>query len=173
MKAGFTAILVMTLLAAAKADYFAGVISNQTLSQQTTNAINALKTTLIADFDCSDSIIRQPFIGIMPTENRGVLLRKRILTTSTLQASGLISNMAVPKCQLISDTRKKTELYNACVTVAGYLAKIKTLISQYNNVIIGSGNTINGTKNFVVGSKDNLSGNNNWVFTSNINLKTV
>lgn len=40
-------------------------------------------------------------------------------------------------------------------------------------MIIGSDNSVNGTKNFVVGSKDSLNGNNNWVFTSDLNLKTV
>jgi len=39
-------------------------------------------------------------------------------------------------------------------------------LAQYNNVIAGSGNSVNGNKNLVIGSYDNIDGSNNWVFVS-------
>jgi len=46
------------------------------------------------------------------------------------------------------------------------LQTIKSYLVEYNNVIIGSNNTVSGNDNFVVGSNDSLAGNNNWVFAS-------
>jgi hypothetical protein len=46
------------------------------------------------------------------------------------------------------------------------LQKVKSYLTQYNNIIIGNNNTINGTNNLVIGSKNSLNGSNDWVFTS-------
>jgi hypothetical protein len=37
-------------------------------------------------------------------------------------------------------------------------------MSQYNNVIIGQNNSVNGSKNIIVGSYNTFSGSNNFVF---------
>ena len=39
-------------------------------------------------------------------------------------------------------------------------------LRQYNNVIAGSGNSVNGRKNVVIGKYNNINGENNWVFIS-------
>lgn len=47
-----------------------------------------------------------------------------------------------------------------------YLQELSNCLAQYNNVIVGTGNTVNGSKNFVIGNYDNIEGSNNWVFVS-------
>jgi hypothetical protein len=47
-----------------------------------------------------------------------------------------------------------------------YLQELSNCLAQYNNVIVGTGNTVNGSKNFVIGNYDNIEGSSNWVFVS-------
>lgn len=56
--------------------------------------------------------------------------------------------------------------YQKVVRVIDLLQKVRSQLIQYNNIIIGSENTVLGSNNMVIGSKDSFQGNNNWVFTS-------
>lgn len=110
MKAALALILLLTLFTSTKADYFAGVISDKALSDSTTNAINALKAALIADFDCSDnSRTRQifPFGGIFNLGGGRGFFGGRRLFGSFFQSmfkrnndrSVYTFNSPIPKCE--------------------------------------------------------------------------
>jgi hypothetical protein len=43
---------------------------------------------------------------------------------------------------------------------------VKSYIIQYNNVILGNDNEVDGTSNVVIGSRNSLTGSNDWVFAS-------
>jgi len=45
-----------------------------------------------------------------------------------------------------------------------YLQELESQVSQYNNVILGQGNSIDGSKNVIVGNYNTLKGSNNYVF---------
>lgn len=57
-------------------------------------------------------------------------------------------------------------MYKKALKVSELLAKIKTYVLQYNNVIVGNSNTVIGNANVVIGSRNSLTGNNDWVFAS-------
>lgn len=63
----------------------------------------------------------------------------------------------------------RLELQKRLKAVSEYLGKIKEHLVQYNNVIIGENNKIDGNNNVVIGSRNSLTGNNYWVFDSDIN----
>jgi hypothetical protein len=142
-----------------------------------------LKAALIANFDCSDNSRKtSPLLNFGGILNLGSVFSPftpRRLFGSIFQSlfkknnDRTIFTFNSPISKIFSSIGIKNELYQKCLAVQGYLARIKKLVEQYNNVIIGEDNVVNGTKNFVVGSKDNLNGNNNWVFTSDLKLKTV
>jgi hypothetical protein len=43
---------------------------------------------------------------------------------------------------------------------------VKSYILQYNNIIVGNSNAVNGSSNVVIGSRNSLTGSNDWVFAS-------
>jgi len=43
---------------------------------------------------------------------------------------------------------------------------LSAALAQYNNVIVGTGNSANGNKNIVIGNYNNVEGSNNWIFVS-------
>lgn len=47
-----------------------------------------------------------------------------------------------------------------------YLGQIRKILYQYNNIVIGSGNSVEGNNNMVIGSQNSLVGDNSWVFAS-------
>lgn len=47
------------------------------------------------------------------------------------------------------------------------LSVMRDELSQYNNVIVGSGNTVNGSQNIIVGNYNSINGINNFVFINN------
>lgn len=57
--------------------------------------------------------------------------------------------------------------------MAWYLQQIKAELIRYNNIIVGSGNSVKGNGNFVIGSNNTLQGNNFWVFDSGINRQGI
>lgn len=66
-----------------------------------------------------------------------------------------------------------TKLFNSLNKVAGYLAQIKEQLIQYNNVIIGDLNDVNGNHDIVIGSRNSLTGNNIWVLNSDVHKHNV
>ncbi len=44
-------------------------------------------------------------------------------------------------------------------------------MQQYNSVITGVSNGVEGKKNFVIGNLNKLEGNNNWVLVNNFDGK--
>lgn len=55
--------------------------------------------------------------------------------------------------------------------MAESLTEIKSYLVNYNNVIVGSNNSVHGNHNVVIGSRNSLSGSNYWVFDSDISEK--
>jgi hypothetical protein len=47
-----------------------------------------------------------------------------------------------------------------------YLGQIRKILYQYNNIVIGAANNVEGYNNMVVGSRNSLLGDNSWVFAS-------
>jgi hypothetical protein len=47
-----------------------------------------------------------------------------------------------------------------------YITAIK-LALKVNNIVIGDGNSVQGTNNIVIGNHDIVNGNQLWIFTSN------
>lgn len=60
-------------------------------------------------------------------------------------------------------------IYQKVMKVVDLLQKVRSQLIQYNNIVIGSGNSVAGSNNMVIGSKDSFQGNNNWVFASEYN----
>jgi hypothetical protein len=44
---------------------------------------------------------------------------------------------------------------------------LNTQLAQFNNVIAGAANSVNGDTNIVIGNYNDIEGSNNWVFVSN------
>lgn len=59
-----------------------------------------------------------------------------------------------------------SDMYKKTLRVSELLAKVKTYILQYNNIIVGNNNAVNGNSNVVIGSRNSFTGNNDWVFAS-------
>ena len=57
--------------------------------------------------------------------------------------------------------------------MADYLAQIKKELIQYNNVVVGAKNKVNGKSNLVMGNNNKINGNKNWVFDSNVNINGI
>lgn len=47
------------------------------------------------------------------------------------------------------------------------LAIMRDELSRHNNVVVGNGNTINGSQNIIVGNYNSINGVDNFVFISN------
>lgn len=45
-------------------------------------------------------------------------------------------------------------------------------MNDYNNIMDGSTNFIDGVNNIVMGSKNKINGKNNWIFTTNYDQKS-
>lgn len=64
-------------------------------------------------------------------------------------------------------------LYQKVLCVANLLQRVRNYLIQYNNIIIGEQNSIQGENNVVIGSRNSLTGNNYWVFASDYQSPTV
>ena len=64
-------------------------------------------------------------------------------------------------------------LYQKVLCVANLLQKVRNYLIQYNNIIIGEENAVNGSNNIVIGSRNSLTGNNYWVFASDYESPSV
>jgi hypothetical protein len=58
------------------------------------------------------------------------------------------------------------QLYKRSELTKGYLQQLTAELQRYNNVILGSGNSVGGDKNIIIGDRNNIYGHGNWVFTS-------
>ena len=61
---------------------------------------------------------------------------------------------------------KKHEIYKRVIVTRIYLNELTKALSQFNNVVAGGANKVNGHKNIVIGNYNNIEGSSNWVFVS-------
>lgn len=64
-------------------------------------------------------------------------------------------------------------LYQKVLCVVNLLQKVRNCLIQYNNIVIGEQNAVNGSNNIVIGSRNSLNGNNDWVFASDYQSPSV
>jgi len=64
-------------------------------------------------------------------------------------------------------SENKYLIYKRVKLTKGYLDELNVVLVKYNNVVLGSGSSVNGNKNVIIGSYNNITGSNNWVFISN------
>ncbi len=166
-------ICYLSIFCASGQDYFSGIPIDPTFLQQANQALLDLKSALYGNFDCHFPVAS--FAQNMNSNgNRNLQIQKTLSDSSAFtpfkDVKGVSGYRASPsqfrgknpnaRASLLSSVHQKVEL------VKFYLGQIRKILYQYNNIVIGAANNVEGYNNMVVGSRNSLLGDNSWVFAS-------
>lgn len=166
-------ICILSFYSTNSQDYFAGLSIDPILLQHTNQALLDLKSSLYSNFDCNF-----PVAGFAQNMNGNSNRNLQIQQASSLNepvtpfkdVQGLPGYRGSQpqfrgqnpnnRADLLLSISQKVEL------VKFYLGEIRKILYQYNNIVIGSANSVHGYNNMVIGSQNSLVGDNSWVFAS-------